>query len=442
MSSDMDVEVRNSLGALRSEVGRLTKAYEDLEKKGRLAGDNTAAALKKAAAEAKKARDEAAKHTGSLQQALSRMGGPLAETLGRLTGGFMINSREGGSLGKLAIGLGAVGLAIKAIGLVVDAEKDRVTKYGKALKELMDIKENARKSLETRAFSAAELAEEQRKTLAMSGPGGFERANNYAKKFTVSQLDAMKAVQNIDLLFDAKDREEVAEIAGRAARTGIITMADAVEKLSKPGALINAQGASIGRPVRSAAQSITDADVNEFLVNHPIPNSMKKWGEKHPDAMRKMIEQQIREFSKNDVNQLDVSAAALLAPNGDPTMMERALMTVMRGPQASKSISAIKEIENEKTQILINDLQTQKTESAMRKDLGAFKYPEAALMEEWNRQKQMEIQLMEKMNEKMGVFARTVTDITDPQGNFKTQAMRTQIANSEAVFGSSTGSGP
>lgn len=253
MSADFEAEIRNSLRALNSQVTALGSNIDKLQGKGRVAGQEVAKAFQKTAVTAAMAKREtaaAAKESANFGksikasgEALTKMGGPLGEILGKLTGGAGLS----GGLARAGVAAALFGIALKAGNAVMEATLDRTQKLIAAQREYGDIKREAVQTERQQALGAfGSQGDDLRQLFTRGNVEAIDTANHLAKAGIDDAGSIRKGVAKAYTLTGFNEKETVIEAAAQAAHMGDMGFDEGVSALMQDRGLLKSMMAPGG----------------------------------------------------------------------------------------------------------------------------------------------------------------------------------------------------
>ncbi len=251
--ADFEAEIRNSLRALNTQVTALSSNIDKLQGRGRVAGQEVSKAFQRTAvvaATAKREVAEAAKATGdwgtslkSAGQALTKMGGPLGEVLGKLTGGAGLS----GGLARAGVAAALFGLALKAGNAVMEASLDRTQKLIAAQREYGDIKREAVQTERQQALGAFNSqGDDLRRLFTRGNVEAIDEANRISKTGIDNAGSIRKGVAKAYTLTGFNEKETVIEAATQAAHMGDMGFDEGVSALMQDRGLLQSMMAPGG----------------------------------------------------------------------------------------------------------------------------------------------------------------------------------------------------
>jgi hypothetical protein len=172
-------------------------------------------------------------------EAISKMGGPLAEVGGKFFGAA---GMEGG-LRKMALLAVAAGVAMKTLASAIETAEARAQAFANAAAGLRDVERNARAARNAFAAGSEETGRTQAKAENIIGKDAGSRAAMFAKSYGVSQEDALRSFAATAAIPKAL-RGIVLEAAARVAATGEYTMVEAVQRMTDRATRDRVLGAS------------------------------------------------------------------------------------------------------------------------------------------------------------------------------------------------------
>lgn len=391
--SAFEAEIRNSLAMLASQVNALTNGMDNLQKKGKKAGDDIKDKFNEAAAAAKKAAEQQKQFDTTIQKVgsgLNKFGGPLGDLIGKLTGG----AGMGGALATVATAAALAGFAMKAFNAVVDAQIDRVRRLSAAQRELITIKENARKTEQQQGTEGLSQGERLRTLFNRGGEDAAIEANTIALQGFTTTEEAQSGIAQAFLTKDKKTRDLIIKAATQVTRAGEGGFSDAIKTIQDDPVLL---------------RRIQKGDVGDVSA---------------------------RVVAKNR-NQLP-SAGNL---NNIRNQLERGTF----GQAESRFIQQL-----ETTQGLRNDVRIVEQDrvidgsalSAAREDLARAKSPEtAAILELFKKQQQADADMREQAKAQTTILGRihstlqNIGALVGGPGDIENQRRRQVIAESNAALG-------
>ena len=233
MANDLQASISTRLGRTLSDMTRVKRGLggiEDASKRLNRTASATNGALDKqqrALRVNSRMSAEAGTKLQKLSEAVSRLGGPVAALAGQIGGG----AGMGGKLGRLAVGFGLVSAAGVAFGKVTEANIDRTQKAIEAEERYTAALKEGRKARQAQSEAGLSQEEEQRLLIARGGPDAVREATEVQRR-GISRSQATRGVADAQLLArDPEARQRLIEAAVRAASTGEIDFASAIQGL-------------------------------------------------------------------------------------------------------------------------------------------------------------------------------------------------------------------
>lgn len=392
MAADFEAEIRNSLRALNSQVTALNASVDKLQSKGRSAGREVGDAFRRAAPEAAKAKAAVDGFGGTVKktgEALTKMGGPLGELLGRLTGGAGL----AGGLGRVAAAAAVFGLAMRAGNAVIEAQIDRTQKLIDAQKELRDVRASARAAEQQQALGAAGgQGNDLRQLFVRGNVEAIDTANRLAASGIGDASSIRKGVAQAYTLTGMNEKETAIAAAQRIANMGDMPFDQAI------GALVGDR-ASLKSMMRPGGFK---AGLERFIL--------KQRGLSPTAANRAKIGDELT-FSETSANESEGLIAELNKTQGSLNQIEKVGQDRVFLGQSSTAAAG---------------------------QLAAARSPEsAAMLELFNRQQQADADMRALIRAQGPIMAgiKDALMLIGGQGSFETQHRRQQDARAGATFG-------
>lgn len=389
MAADFEAEIKNSLRSLASQVTALGAVVNSSEAKVSKLGDSLQKAFKRgtqAIPVAKQQVDALGQSIQKAGQAAQRMGGPLGEIVGRLTGGAGMT----GGLAKAAVAAGLLGLAMKAGTAVIDVRIIRIGLLIDAQKKLSDATAKANEEAKGQALGASASQGGNLRTLFSRGNiDAIDTANSLEKSGIDTTDNIQKGVAKAYTLTGHNQKETVIAGAQHLANMGEMNFDQAVSALMAD------------RPA-----------IKSMMTTNGFKNGLVKFIAKNRGVSRSpenlsAISRQL-DFSENNANSPEGLIAELNKTQGTLNGINRIGQNRVFNGEASIAAS-------DQLATALDPMSTQMLE-VMRQHLASQ-------------------QRLEKLAEQQNIFFRSWENMTNVQGSYEVQRRRGENAFANAQFG-------
>lgn len=322
-------------------------------------------------------------------EAITKMGGPLAQISGRFFGAMGMS--EG--MGKLTLAAIAAGIALKMMASSMQLVEKRAQAFAAVASDMRQIAKDARSAELSFASGSEGIGRLQAKAESVYAPDAGKVADLYATRFGVTKQDALTAMGNVARIPKA-NRASALVTAATVAQTSEYSMAEAVDRMSD----------------RATLNRVLHASTKQFGGRLPVKDYMAA------ELLQLMRGTQGTE-AKTD---------ALAAVTGN------------KGGPASWRTPGINQAENITQTAQLRAFVYGKTELAMRGQAAAIINPLAASLLEWNTKQQEAIQKLLDTSKAAGGVIERLKDLGrgfGGEGSYATQAERAQTAMGDGIMG-------